>query len=151
MVSSQSIVLRAMTTADITAVCAIEQQVQYAPWTEKLFSDSLERHVCWVVQKDQQVVGFFVVQFIVDEAHLLNIAVDPTQQKQGIGRLLLDNVQQQAMIKKASTIFLELRATNQRALALYQMAGFNEIGLRKNYYPAAQGKEDAVIMALMLF
>jgi ribosomal-protein-alanine N-acetyltransferase len=151
MVSSQSIVLRAMTTADITAVCAIEQQVQYAPWTEKLFSDSLERHVCWVAQKDQQVVGFFVVQFIVDEAHLLNIAVDPTQQKQGIGRLLLDNVQQQAMIKKASTIFLELRATNQRALALYQMAGFNEIGLRKNYYPAAQGKEDAVIMALMLF
>jgi ribosomal-protein-alanine N-acetyltransferase len=151
MVSSQSIVLRAMTTADITAVCAIEQQVQYAPWTEKLFSDSLERHVCWVAQKDQQVVGFFVVQFIVDEAHLLNIAVDPTQQKQGIGRLLLDNVQQQAIIKKASTIFLELRATNQRALALYQMAGFNEIGLRKNYYPAAQGKEDAVIMALMLF
>ena len=151
MVSSQSIVLRAMTTADITAVCAIEQQVQYAPWTEKLFSDSLERHVCWVAQKDQQVVGFFVVQFIVDEAHLLNIAVDPTQQKQGIGRLLLDNVQQQAMIKKANTIFLELRATNQRALALYQMAGFNEIGLRKNYYPAAQGKEDAVIMALMLF
>ncbi|MBK6756182.1 MAG: ribosomal protein S18-alanine N-acetyltransferase [Moraxellaceae bacterium] len=151
MVSSQSIVLRAMTTADISAVCAIEQQVQYAPWTPKLFSDSLERHLCWVAQKNQQVVGFFVVQFIVDEAHLLNIAVDPTQQKQGIGRVLLDNVQQQAIAKKANTIFLELRATNQRALALYQMAGFNEIGLRKNYYPAAQGKEDAVIMALMLF
>jgi ribosomal-protein-alanine N-acetyltransferase len=65
--------------------------------------------------------------------------------------MLLDNVQQQAIAKKANTIFLELRATNQRALALYQMAGFNEIGLRKNYYPAAQGKEDAVIMALMLF
>ncbi|HQV80721.1 MAG TPA: ribosomal protein S18-alanine N-acetyltransferase [Agitococcus sp.] len=140
-----------MTTADINAVCAIEQQVQYAPWTPKLFSDSLERHLCWVAQKNQQVVGFFVVQFIVDEAHLLNIAVDPTQQKQGIGRVLLDNVQQQAIAKKANTIFLELRATNQRALALYQMAGFNEIGLRKNYYPAAQGKEDAVIMALMLF
>jgi [ribosomal protein S18]-alanine N-acetyltransferase len=151
MVSSQSIVLRLMTTADISAVCAIEQQVQYAPWTPKLFSDSLERHLCWVAQKDQQVVGFFVMQFIVDEAHLLNIAVDPIQQKQGIGRLLLDNVQQQAVAKKANTIFLELRATNQRALALYQMAGFNEIGLRKNYYPAAQGKEDAVIMALMLF
>ena len=151
MVSSQSIVLRLMTTADINAVCAIEQQVQYAPWTPKLFSDSLERHLCWVAQKNQQVVGFFVVQFIVDEAHLLNIAVDPTQQKQGIGRVLLDNVQQQAIAKKANTIFLELRATNQRALALYQMAGFNEIGLRKNYYPAAQGKEDAVIMALMLF
>ncbi|MBK8327038.1 MAG: ribosomal protein S18-alanine N-acetyltransferase, partial [Moraxellaceae bacterium] len=131
--------------------CAIEQQVQYAPWTEKLFSDSLERHVCWVAQKDQQVVGFFVVQFIVDEAHLLNIAVDPTQQKQGIGRLLLDNVQQQAMIKKASTIFLNYAPLTSAPLALYQMAGFNEIGLRKNYYPAAQGKEDAVIMALMLF
>jgi ribosomal protein S18 acetylase RimI-like enzyme len=79
-----------------------------------------------------------VVQFVVDEASLLNIAVEPTQQKQGIGRLLLDEVLAQASAKKATTVFLEVRASNQRAIQMYQQAGFNEMGLRKNYYPSAQ-------------
>ena len=151
MVSPQSIVLRPMTQSDLPAVCAIEQQVQYAPWTEKLFSDGLERHLCLVAERAEQIVGFAVVQFVVDEASLLNIAVEPTQQKQGIGRLLLDEVLTQASAKKATTVFLEVRASNQRAIQMYQQAGFNEMGLRKNYYPAANGKEDAVMMALMVF
>ena len=151
MVSPQSIVLRPMTQSDLPAVCAIEQQVQYAPWTEKLFSDGLERHLCLVSERAEQIVGFAVVQFVVDEASLLNIAVEPTQQKQGIGRLLLDEVLTQASAKKATTVFLEVRASNQRAIQMYQQAGFNEMGLRKNYYPAANGKEDAVMMALMVF
>lgn len=151
MVSPQSIVLRPMNYSDLSAVCAIEQQVQYAPWTEKLFSDGLDRHLCLVAEKAQQVVGFVVVQFVVDEASLLNIAVEPTQQKQGIGRLLLDEVLAQASAKKATTVFLEVRASNQRAIEMYQQAGFNEMGLRKNYYPAANGKEHAVMMALMVF
>ncbi|MDO9180232.1 MAG: ribosomal protein S18-alanine N-acetyltransferase [Agitococcus sp.] len=151
MVSPQSIVLRPMTQSDLPAVCAIEQQVQYAPWTEKLFSDGLERHWCFVAEKSEQIVGFAVVQFVVDEASLLNIAVEPTQQKQGIGRLLLDEVLTQASAKKATTVFLEVRASNQRAIQMYQQAGFNEMGLRKNYYPAGNGKEHAVMMALMVF
>lgn len=150
MASVESISLRPMVYADIERVLAIEKQVQYAPWTPQLFTDSLERHVCWVAEKGQHVVGFFVMQCIVDEAHLLNIAVEPTQQKQGIGKRLLEAVQQQAIGKKASTLFLEVRASNQRAICLYHRAGFNEIGLRKKYYPAAHGKEDAVIMAAML-
>ncbi len=140
-----------MTTADLPAVCVIEKQVQYAPWTEQLFSDGLERHLCLVAENAQQIVGFAVVQFIVDEASLLNIAVDPKQQKQGIGRLLLDEVITQATIKKMTTVFLEVRASNQRAITMYQQAGFNEMGLRKNYYPSANGKEHAVMMALMVF
>ena len=151
MVSPQSIILRPMTVSDLAAVCAIEQQVQYAPWSEQLFSDSLERHGCTVAVYNQQIVGFLVVQLIVDEAHLLNIAVDPKQQKQGIGRVLLDHAQQEAQAKKANALFLEVRASNQRAIQLYYMAGFNEVGVRKKYYPAAQGIEDAVIMALMMF
>lgn len=151
MVSPQSIILRPMTVSDLAAVCAIEQQVQYAPWSEQLFSDSLERHACTVAVYNQQIVGFLVVQLIVDEAHLLNIAVDPKQQKQGIGRVLLGHAQQQAQAKKANALFLEVRASNQRAIQLYYMVGFNEVGVRKKYYPAAQGKEDAVIMALMMF
>ncbi len=151
MVSPQSIVLRPMTSSDLSAVCAIEQQVQYAAWTEKLFSDGLERHWCLVAERAEQIVGFAVVQFVVDEASLLNIAVEPTQQKQGIGRLLLDEVLAQASAKKATTVFLEVRASNQRAIQMYQQAGFNEMGLRKNYYPSANGKEHAVMMALMVF
>ena len=151
MVSPQSVVLRPMTCTDLAAVCAIEQQVQYAPWTEKLFSDGLERHLCLVAEIAEKIVGFAVVQFVVDEASLLNIAVEPTQQKQGIGRLLLDEVLAQASAKKATTVFLEVRASNQRAIQMYQQAGFNEMGLRKNYYPSANGKEHAVMMALMVF
>ena len=96
-------------------------------------------------------VGFAVVQFVLDEASLLNIAVDPQLQKQGIGRILLDEVIHRAMVKQATTVFLEVRASNRRAITLYQMAGFNEMGLRKNYYPTSHGKEDAVMMALMVF
>ncbi|HRH90722.1 MAG TPA: ribosomal protein S18-alanine N-acetyltransferase [Agitococcus sp.] len=141
-----------MHTDDLAAVCAIEKQVQYAPWSEKLFAEGLERHRCIVaINQQQQIVGFSIVQFIVDEAHLLNIAVEPTQQKQGIGKVLLDDVLVNSQQKKASTIFLEVRESNQRAIQLYQAAGFNEIGLRKNYYPTAHGKENAVIMALMIF
>ena len=151
MVSPQSIVLRPMTCTDLAAVCAIEQQVQYAPWSEKLFSDGLDRHLCLVAENAEKIVGFAVVQFVVDEASLLNIAVEPTQQKQGIGRLLLDEVLAQASAKKATTVFLEVRASNQRAIQMYQQAGFNEMGLRKNYYPSANGKEHAVMMALMVF
>ena len=140
-----------MTANDLAAVCAIEQQVQYAPWTEKLFSDGLDRHLCLVAEKETRIVGFAIVQFIVDEASLLNIAVEPKQQKQGIGRLLLAEIISQSTAKKATTVFLEVRASNQRAIEMYQQAGFNEMGLRKNYYPTANGKEHAVMMALMVF
>ncbi|HNH44098.1 MAG TPA: GNAT family N-acetyltransferase, partial [Agitococcus sp.] len=98
-----------MHTDDLAAVCAIEKQVQYAPWSEKLFAEGLERHRCMVaINQQQQIVGFSIVQFIVDEAHLLNIAVEPTQQKQGIGKVLLDDVLVNSQQKKASTIFLEV-------------------------------------------
>jgi ribosomal-protein-alanine N-acetyltransferase len=140
-----------MTANDLAAVCAIEQQVQYAPWTEKLFSDGLDRHLCLVAEKETRIVGFAIVQFIVDEASLLNIAVEPKQQKQGIGRLLLAEIISQSTAKKATTVFLEVRASNQRAIEMYQQAGFNEMGLRKNYYPTANGKEHALMMALMVF
>lgn len=140
-----------MTANDLAAVCAIEQQVQYAPWTEKLFSDGLDRHLCLVAEKETHIVGFAIVQLIVDEASLLNIAVEPKQQKQGIGRLLLAEIISQSTAKKATTVFLEVRASNQRAIEMYQQAGFNEMGLRKNYYPTANGKEHAVMMALMVF
>ncbi|RZU36999.1 [SSU ribosomal protein S18P]-alanine acetyltransferase [Fluviicoccus keumensis] len=152
MAGAASLSLRAMTTADLPQVLAIERQVQFAPWSEKLFADGLERgHDCRVaVDAGERVAGFSVVQNILDEAHLLNIAVDPARQGQGVGRQLLTAVTESAAARQASMIFLEVRSGNLRAIDLYNRAGFNEIGLRKNYYPApGGGKEHAVMMALV--
>ena len=152
MAGAASLSLRVMTLSDLPEVLAIERQVQFAPWSEKLFGDGLERgHDCRVaVDVEGRVVGFSVVQSILDEAHLLNIAVDPARQGQGIGRQLLAAVTESAAARQASMIFLEVRSGNLRAIDLYNRAGFNEIGLRKNYYPApGGGKEHAVMMALV--
>lgn len=145
--------IRPMTLADLGAVLAIERQVQYAPWSEKLFADGLERgHECRVLTDDatDRITGFSVVQYILDEAHLLDIAVDPSCQGRGAGRSLLDALIASAQARGAGMMFLEVRAGNTRAIDLYQRYGFNEIGRRRNYYPAAGGKEDALMMALML-
>lgn len=144
--------LRPMVVEDLPDALAIERQVQFAPWSEKLFRDGLERGHDGVVAVDAagRVAGFSVVQYILDEAHLLDIAVDPGRQGQGIGRYLLDNLVQVAAKRNCSMIFLEVRAGNTRAIDLYRQSGFNEIGLRKNYYPAPDGrKEHAVMMALV--
>lgn len=141
-------ILRPMSEADIPAVVAIEQQVQYAPWSAQLFREGLERgHVCMVAEWQQRIVGFSVVQYILDEAHLLDIAVNPADQGQGIGGKLLTQLMQHAEERQASMMFLEVRVSNQRAIHLYQQAGFNEMGIRKNYYPTSEGKEHALMMA----
>jgi ribosomal-protein-alanine N-acetyltransferase len=86
----------------------------------------------------------------VGEAHILNVSVDPAEQKQGIGRKMMENAINYAK-GRAETIFLEVRPTNIHAIALYEDLGFNEIGIRKGYYPAKNGREDAIMLALELF
>ena len=81
---------------------------------------------------------------------MLNIAVSPESQGGGVGRMLLEALLHEAAARQAATVFLEVRSGNERAIRLYQQAGFNEIGLRKNYYPSpGGGKEHAVMMALV--
>ncbi|MGZ8241092.1 MAG: ribosomal protein S18-alanine N-acetyltransferase, partial [Methylobacter sp.] len=81
---------------------------------------------------------------------ILNICVDPAEQKQGIGRKMLENLIEVAR-GRAETIFLEVRPSNPVAIALYKKIGFNEIGIRKGYYPAENGREDAIMLALQVF
>jgi len=98
----------------------------------------------------EQVAGFAITQIVLDEATLFNIAIDPAFQRQGLGRKLLEDVIEKLEQREIVTLWLEVRASNSKAIALYESLGFNEVSVRRNYYPAAQGREDAIMMALIL-
>jgi ribosomal-protein-alanine N-acetyltransferase len=102
------------------------------------------------MERDGQLIGYGVLSIAADEAHVLNICIDPFTQSRGLGRQLLRALVQLAGDRGAQRVFLEVRPSNTPALALYHSEGFNEIGRRPRYYPAAQGREDAVVMAIEL-
>lgn len=137
-----------MTLSDVPAVHTIERQVQTHPWSEKLFQDGLVAgHHATVMLNDQQVIGFCILQKVLDEANLLLMAIDPQWQQKGLGYQMLEHAIEQ-LGEGTAMVFLEVRQSNTAALALYEKIGFAQIDLRKNYYPTADGKEHAVIMAL---
>lgn len=139
--------LRLMTAGDLDAVEAIEQSVYTHPWTRGNFADSLASgYHCWIMERDGRVIGYAVTMVAAGEAHLLNLSIAADLQRRGLGSELLLFVIQLARDCAAVTIYLEVRASNQAGRALYAHHGFAEIGLRKGYYPAHQGREDAVTM-----
>lgn len=137
---------------DILNVVAIEQQANQFPWSKTNFEDCLKAHNdAWVFVNDlDEIVGYTIVQRVVDEAHLLNICVKQNEQGQGLGRKILNHVIEFATSISSVLIVLEVRSSNQRAQQLYLQAGFNEMSVRKNYYPAKEGREDAILMGLDL-
>ena len=145
---------RPMLVADLADVLAIENAAHLNPWTEKAFADcivaSAKGYVCQVLMTEKQIVGYAMLSEAAAEAHLLNIAIDPEQQGLGLGRRWLGWVIRWALLQDALTIFLEVRSGNLVALSLYESAGFNRIGLRRDYYPSLLGREDAVVMGLDL-
>lgn len=142
---------RAMHIRDIDAVQAIEASAYGFPWTRGNFIDSLAAgYLAEVLLDEGCVVAYFVAMAGVDELHLLNITVAPPLQGQGLGSLLLDAVQDHGRSRGLAKLLLEVRQSNRRALALYQRRGFAEVGLRRAYYPALQGREDALVMCLAL-
>jgi [ribosomal protein S18]-alanine N-acetyltransferase len=143
---------RAMTTRDLETVAHIEAQAYGHPWSRGNFLDSLGNgHVTQVLHTPQTgVVGYFVALIGVDELHLLNITVAPAWQGQGLGSQLLQDVFALGLERGMSTLWLEVRSSNQRARALYLRSGFAEVGLRRHYYPAGNGREDAVVMSRLL-
>lgn len=141
--------IRALTAADLPAVLAIETRAHAFPWTAGILADALASGYYMVVMTEgEAVLGYGVVQVILDEGHLLNITIDPVQQGRGLGRRLLAHLVDYAR-HHTDTLFLEVRPSNAAAIALYQSEGFNEVGLRRNYYPARDGgREDALLMAM---
>lgn len=137
---------------DLAEMVAIEQAANHFPWTIKNFEDCLKAgHQAWVFCKESgETLGFTIVQPVVDEAHLLNICVRTDMQGQGYGRKILDHIIEFANSRSSVLIVLEVRRSNQRAQQLYLRAGFNERSVRKDYYPAKKGREDAILMGMDL-
>ena len=143
--------LREMRKADLDAVMAIEPTIYSHPWTRGNFTDSLKSgYLCLVYESGGEMIGYAVMMMVLDEAHLLNVSIAKLQQGQGLGRKLLEDLVAVAQREKASTMFLEVRLSNKAAMDLYESMGFNEFSLRKGYYPAENGREDAVLMGLTL-
>lgn len=144
-----SLKLEPMRTVHLNDVLAIEYAIYPFPWTRGNFADSLESgYEAWVLRDAAgTVLGYFLMMMAIDEAHLLNITVRFDLQGRGYGRFLLDKAMMIARENEMQSLLLEVRPTNLRALAVYQKAGFNTIGTRKNYYPAAGNtREDAIVM-----
>lgn len=144
--------LRPMRESDLDAVMSIEQMAYPYPWTRGIFRDCLRAdYPAWVLDNSERIIGYGVLSVAADEAHVLNVCVSPDLHGQGHGRRLLRSLMQIARARKVQRLFLEVRPSNPSAIALYDSEGFNEIGRRPRYYPAKQGQEDAIVMAMELF
>lgn len=138
--------IRLMRDSDLESVAAIERLVQTHPWNKQQFQESLASYQCTVYEQANQVVGFCILQPVLDEANLLLMAIHPSQQGNGLGYKLLDQSIQQ-LKNNPIQIFLEVRESNTAAIRLYEKTGFHQIDVRKNYYPNQDGsREHAVIM-----
>ena len=138
-----------MREVDLPEVMRNEQAAYSHPWTLGTMQDCLRvGYCCLVVSLDQALIGHAVLSVGAGEAQLLNLCVAPPSQSRGVGRLLLKRLLRIAAERQVDTLFLEVRSSNQAAIKLYQSEGFNEIGLRRGYYPVSrQRREDAVIYA----
>lgn len=127
----------------------IEQSSFEFPWSCQQIDDCFKaNYQFWGIFKQKQLIGYMIAQLNrLGEASLLNIVIEPGYRRQGAGRRLLSYLLEYCISQSSSVIFLEVRQSNLSAQALYETLGFNEIGLRKGYYPSADGREDAVIMA----
>lgn len=144
--------LRPMRADDVDAIARIEASAYEFPWTAGIFRDCLRAgYGCWVLALDETILGYGVLSVAAGEAHVLNVCIAPAAQGAGHGRRLMKRLVDLARWHQAQRIFLEVRPSNPRAIALYDDLGFNEIGRRPNYYPARNGREDALVMALELF
>jgi ribosomal-protein-alanine N-acetyltransferase len=144
--------LRQMRPDDLEQVAAIEQRAYEFPWTFGIFRDCLKAgYGCWVLARTGgELVGYGVLSVAAGEAHVLNVAVAPDERNQGHGRRIMKRLLDLARWQRVERVFLEVRPSNEGAVALYHDLGFNEIGRRPNYYPTRRGREDAIVMALEL-
>lgn len=143
--------LRKMTEDDLETVIQIEAASYVFPWTRGIFRDCL--HVgynCWVYEIDSEVVAYVVMSIAAGEAHILTLVVREDCRNRGLATLFIRQMKKIAKHHRADIMLLEVRPSNLAAINLYRKLGFNDLGTRPNYYPAENGREDAIIMAMYL-
>ena len=142
---------RRMRMADLAEVAHMEKSLYAFPWSLGNFRDSLTAgYDCWTITHGETVIGYAVLMVALDEAHLLNFAVALEWQNQGIGRGFLKHMVEVARLAGCQIVYLEVRPSNLPARHLYRTAGFQQIAIRPEYYPALTGREDALFLGLSL-
>ncbi len=143
--------LRLLKRTDIDQLIEIEKQVYGFPWSGQTFRDCMKiGYSCWVMEKLGDIVAYGIVSIAAGESHVMNLCVDPKHQRKGYGRKVMKQLVSVALDERCRLILLEVRPSNEKAIALYYDMGFNEIGRRKDYYPAESGREDALLLAMDL-
>ena len=136
---------------DVAEVSDIERRSYEFPWSHGVFRDCLlAGYHCLVVERDGAVVGYSVLSVAAGEAHILNLCVDPQYRELGYGERLLDEILRMSHDEEVKEIFLEVRPSNEKAIALYMKKGFRNIAYRPAYYQANQGREDAAVFSKLL-
>ncbi len=140
-----------MAERDLAEVMAIESAIYTHPWTRGNFADSLRAgYECRVLRLGPELAGYFVLLVAAAEAHLLNLSIAAAHQRAGHGTSLLAQAAELARRLGARSLFLEVRPSNRGAQALYTRFGFRKVAVRRGYYPARAGREDALVLALGL-
>ena len=150
--SDQKLFIRKMSPEDLLQIAAIERQATPSPWSAVQFEQSLEQHRCLVMVADnnsESILGYAIVSTLLDQAEVLNICINPDNQDRGYGSQLLTDLLKQ-LPDAIEVVYLEVRVSNFRAIHLYQNHGFVEVGQRRDYYPTEFGREDAILMNLVL-
>ncbi|HET6430931.1 ribosomal protein S18-alanine N-acetyltransferase [Dyella sp.] len=143
--------IRALRMQDLDAVAELEASCYEFPWSRGIFADCLRAgHPCWVLWVQGQIAGYGILSIAAGEAHILNICIGQAWRGQGLGRRLLLRLLDVIRWSGAERVFLEVRPSNPVAQKLYASVGFTEIGRRPRYYPAREGREDAIVMELAL-
>ena len=143
--------IRPMTEADVSAVFAVERASYQFPWSEGIFRDCLRvGYVCRVLTLESQIIGYGVMSVGAGEAHVLNLCVADAYRCRGLGRRMLGYLLERGAASGMSEAFLEVRPSNTAAIRLYQAIGFEQVGMRRGYYQAVGGREDAAVLRLTL-
>tara|TARA_B100000767_G_scaffold40805_1_gene34509 strand:+ start:328 stop:804 length:477 start_codon:yes stop_codon:yes gene_type:complete len=137
--------------SDIEKIVSIESDCHISPWSKRNFLDSISAgNLFQVLKDDELIIGYYIASFAADECELLNITVSKDLHRQGFGKAIISYLINICLERKTSNLFLEVRKSNKNAILLYEKKGFNEVGIRPNYYNTSNGNEDAILMALSL-
>ncbi|WP_026180235.1 ribosomal protein S18-alanine N-acetyltransferase [Hahella ganghwensis] len=148
MTDPTQMIFRYMDEADLTKVLNNERSAYSHPWSEAVLRECLGGiSECWVALLDDEIIGHGIISHVLDEGHLLNLCIGKNWQGNGLSHVILEFLISRLRQLEVCKLFLEVRISNEVAVALYKKHGFTQIGLRKAYYPAGHEREDAIVMA----